>query len=210
MEKRAELMLAIQKRVFGLYFLLEDEAGKRMQPEQFVRNKVTGIVSERALFQDRRASHLASIAHEFALLWLQLFENKCDHATYFGMDPRLIQGIHMIPVSPISSYIRSSNFIREEWYRYFAAPGSSTFRQLFSSGAKGVRHKEQWKKDRTGDDGWKGILWSNWAIVEPQEAYEFFASNEFKMEWLDGGASRTWYLTLAAGLSYTSSRTYHN
>ena len=109
------------------------------------------------------------------------------------MDPRFIQGIHMIPVSPISPYIRSTSFVREEWRQYFAANardgavGSST-----GSGA-----------DRTGDDGWKGILWSNWAIVEPTEAWVFFSQREFPKKWLDGGATRTWYLALAAGMSHS-------
>ena len=105
------------------------------------------------------------------------------------MDPRFIQGIHMIPVSPISPYIRSAPFVREEWWQYFAATTKNTL--LKGSGG-----------DRTGDDGWKGILWSNWAIVEPTEAWNFFSRREFPKKWLDGGATRTWYLVLAAGKSH--------
>ncbi len=123
----------------------------------------------------------------------QLFENKCDHATYFGMDPRFIQGIHMIPVSPISPYIRSASFIREEWRQNFEATTKDRAFALL----KGLGG------DRTGDDGWKGILWSNWAIVEPTEAWKFFSQREFPKAWLDGGATRTWYLALAAGMSYS-------
>jgi endoglucanase Acf2 len=119
----------------------------------------------------------------------QLFENKCDHATYFGMDPRFIQGIHMIPVSPISPYIRSASFVLKEWQQYFAATTKDRVVALL---------KES-EGDRTGDDGWKGILWSNWAIVDPTEAWAFFSRPEFPKKWLDGGATRTWYLTLAAG-----------
>jgi len=159
LEGRGNLMLAIQRRVFRNYFLMDHD--NRNQPEKFIENRVTGI----------------------------LFENKCDHATCFGMDPRFIQGIHMIPVSPISPYIRSASFVLKEWQQYFAATTKDRVVALL---------KES-EGDRTGDDGWKGILWSNWAIVDPTEAWAFFSRPEFPKKWLDGGATRTWYLTLAAG-----------
>jgi endo-1,3(4)-beta-glucanase len=80
MEARGNLMLAVQARTFPMYFLMEN--GNKIQPPQLIANKVTGI----------------------------LFENKVDHATYFGMNPEYIQGIHMIPQNPSSSLIRSPNF----------------------------------------------------------------------------------------------------
>lgn len=49
MEARGNLMLAVQKRSFANYFLME--TGNVNQPANFVGNRVTGI----------------------------LFENKCDH-----------------------------------------------------------------------------------------------------------------------------------
>jgi len=112
------------------------------------------------------------------------------------MDPRFIQGIHMIPVSPISPYIRSTSFVREEWRQCFAAIERDSAVALLK-GSEG---------DRTGDDGWKGILWSNWAIVEPTEAWQFFSQRKFPRKWLDGGATRTWYLALAAGMSHSGDR----
>lgn len=57
MEARANLMLAIQARTFSTYFLMEKS--NKVQPPQFIGNKVTGI----------------------------LFENKIDHATYFVSVP---------------------------------------------------------------------------------------------------------------------------
>lgn len=80
MEARGALMLAIQARSFRHYFLMESD--NKDQPPQFLNNKVTGI----------------------------LFENKVDHATYFGMNIEYIQGIHMIPLSPVSVLTRSRNF----------------------------------------------------------------------------------------------------
>lgn len=78
----------------------------------------------------------------------------------------------MIPLSPVSHYTRSPKFIQEEWEQYFSQDAS------------------------TGDDGWKGVLYANYSIVNPQAAWNFFASDQFRVAWLDGGASRTWYLWL--------------
>jgi endo-1,3(4)-beta-glucanase len=167
---RANLMLAIQKRVFRNYFLMEND--NKNQPPQFVKNKVTGIVS-------------ASLPGPVFVtdVIVQLFENKVDHTTYFGNDIRFIQGIQMIPVSPISWFIRSRRFVEEEWCRYFA------------------------EDHLTGDDGWKGILYSNYSIIQPKKAWNFFASDGFKRVWLDGGASRTWYLTMSAHFMSSPSTT---
>jgi len=49
--------------------------------------------------------------------------------------------------------------------------------------------------------GWKGILFANYAIIDPVAAWNFFVSTTFDESWLDGGASRTWYLAFAAGES---------
>ncbi|TFK45626.1 putative endo-1,3-beta-glucanase [Heliocybe sulcata] len=144
-EARGSLMLAIQRRVFQNYFLMENSNVN--QPPRFIKNKVTGI----------------------------LFENKCDHATYFGSETHFIQGIHMIPISPVSPYIRSGKFVQEEWSRHFSGG----------------------RVDKV-EGGWRGILYANYALVDPQRAWEFFASHNFKTEWLDQGASRTWYLLLAS------------
>lgn len=106
-----------------------------------------------------------------------LFENKIDHTTYFGADVAFIQAIHMLPLLPCSTLTRTQNFVSEEWRTWFndgradSAPG-----------------------------GWKGILYANLAIVDPQASWNFFADPNFNAGNLDGGASRTWYLAWAAGL----------
>lgn len=48
--------------------------------------------------------------------------------------------------------------------------------------------------------GWKGILFANLALIDPKAAWNFFARPDFDYSWIDGGASRTWYLAFAAGL----------
>ena len=79
----------------------------------------------------------------------------------------------MIPVSPISRYIRSAQFVRQEWQRFFA-------------------------DDRnTGEDGWKGIIYSNLSIIDPERAWNFFASDNFNRAWIDGGTTRAWSLAMS-------------
>jgi endo-1,3(4)-beta-glucanase len=140
-------MLAIQTRVFQTYFLMEKS--NAVQPRQVLANKVTGIT----------------------------FENKIDHATYFGMNTEYIQGIHMIPLAPPSPLIRTRTFVKEEWETYF------------SNG----------RINQVGG-GWRGILYANLALADPKKAWEFFSQKRFDLGWLDGGASRTWYLAWYAAL----------
>ncbi|KAK0672085.1 glycosyl hydrolase family 81-domain-containing protein [Cercophora samala] len=110
-----------------------------------------------------------------------LFENKVDHTTYFGTNIEYVQGIHMLPLLPHTPMVRKKEFVREEWEAYFS----------------GGRAEQV-----TG--GWKGILMGNYGTIDPRGGYEFFSGGgkggEFKGEWLDGGASLTWYLAYCAAL----------
>ncbi|ODV85577.1 glycoside hydrolase family 81 protein [[Candida] arabinofermentans NRRL YB-2248] len=147
LEKIGSLILAIEKRAMNLYMLYTSD--NTTVPDNFKANKVSGI----------------------------LFENKIDHATYFGMNKEYIHGIHMLPTTPISSYIRSSRFIMEEW-------NDMKLGDLV----------------QTIDDGWKGILMLNLADADPQTSWKFFSSDQFQERWLDNGMSRTWSLALCAGV----------
>ena len=40
----------------------------------------------------------------------------------------------------------------------------------------------------------------NLGTVNAQSAWDFFSRPDFSMAWIDGGASRTWYLAFAAAL----------
>ncbi|KAF2000570.1 glycoside hydrolase family 81 protein [Amniculicola lignicola CBS 123094] len=150
LEARGNLQLALQARSLRNYFLLSED--NKVQPEQFLGNKVTGI----------------------------LFENKVDHTTYFGANPEYIQGIHMMPLNPSSAYTRPASFVLQEWNTYF------------SNG-----------RVDTVQGGWRGVLYGNLAMVDPQTAYQFFSNPDFDWKFLDGGASRTWYLAFAAAMSGT-------
>ena len=119
-----------------------------VQPAPFVPNFVTGI----------------------------LFMNKADYITFFGDVVEYKHGIQMIPLTPISSFIRLKSFVSAEW----AAKLSNLIPNM--------------------DSGWKGILMANLAIVDPATAWSFFTKG-FQSGWLDGGASLTWYLTFVAGMA---------
>jgi endo-1,3(4)-beta-glucanase len=146
MEARGNLMLAILRRSLQNYFLMENN--NAVQPAKFIHNKVTGI----------------------------LFENKIDHATYFGSNIEYIQGIHMIPTLPFAAYTRNSTFVKEEWEAYF------------SNG----------RVDNVGG-GWRGILYANLALIDPRASWSFFAREPFDWGFIDGGQSRAWALLNAAG-----------
>ncbi|KAH6632996.1 endo-1,3(4)-beta-glucanase 1 precursor [Boeremia exigua] len=114
-----------------------------------------------------------------------LFENKIDYATYFGDSPALIHGIHMVPLSPASALLRPRSFVKEEWDAKF-------------SDGRAVRD---------GPDGvegpWRGVLHANLALLDPKASFSFFrdgVAGFWSDLWIDGGASRTWYLVFAAGL----------
>lgn len=146
MEARANLTLAISRRAMNKYMLYE--SSNTTVPSQFIGNKVSGIK----------------------------FENKVDHTTYFGTNKEYIQGIHMIPITPISSYIRSPTFVKEEWDAIISGIVDNV------------------------DSGWKGILQLNRALFDASSSYSFFSSPSFKSSWLDDGLSHTWALAFSKGV----------
>lgn len=145
MAMRGNLQLAVLARSLKHYYLYTND--NRVQPAQFIGNKVAGI----------------------------LFENKADHTTYFGANIEYIQGIHMIPLLAPSPLMRSRQFVREEWDVYFS---------------RGRINEIQ--------GGWRGIIFGNLATIDPRAAWDFFNQPNFDPGWIDGGASRTWYLAYTA------------
>ncbi|KAF7719938.1 Endo-1,3(4)-beta-glucanase [Penicillium ucsense] len=109
-----------------------------------------------------------------------LFENKVDHTTYFGNNLEFVQGIHMLPLLPNSGYTRDPTFVAEEWQAIFEETASTPASKV--------------------EGGWKGVLFANLALSNPRASWDFFAQSNFDYSWIDGGASRVWYLAYAAGL----------
>ncbi|SCV00732.1 LAME_0G11650g1_1 [Lachancea meyersii CBS 8951] len=141
LENIGNLELGIMKGSLNSYFLYQDN--NTVEPSQIIPNKVSGI----------------------------LFENKIDHTTYFGTELQYIQMIHAIPITSISSYIRSPTFVEEEWNQKLA----------------GIVNNVQ--------DGWKGIIMLNRALSNPSDSYNFFSGSGFSNNYLDNGQSKTWSLT---------------
>lgn len=56
----------------------------------------------------------------------------------------------------------------------------------------------------SGIDELLGIVYANLAIINPKAAYNFFTQSDFDMSWIDGGASRTWYIAMSAMLGGAS------
>lgn len=194
MEARGNMMLGIMRRSLDNYFLMQDN--NTNQPANFIANRVTGIVSL-AWVQFQTCRTLTS---------MQLFENKVDHTTYFGNSLEFVQGydplttfhisvltsvsrIHMLPLLPHSGYIRQRSFVTQEWKDMFAATASTPASKV--------------------EGGWKGVLYANLALIDPGAAWDFFAQEKFDYSWIDGGASRTWYLAYAAGLFPSSLHTLY-
>ncbi|VUC20829.1 unnamed protein product, partial [Clonostachys rosea] len=90
LEARGNLQLSILSRSLRNYYLYQ--ANNKVQPPQFIGNKVAGI----------------------------LFENKIDHTTFFSPDIECIQGIHMIPILAPTPFIRGQDFVQEEWNMFFS------------------------------------------------------------------------------------------
>lgn len=85
----------------------------------------------------------------------------------------------MIIINPSTAYLRPRAFVKEEWDRFFA------------DGAPG------------GDGGWRGIIYANLALIDPKASYNFFrdgVDGHWDERWIDGGASRTWYLVWASAM----------
>ncbi|KTW26479.1 hypothetical protein T552_02960 [Pneumocystis carinii B80] len=143
MISRSSLMLAILKRSLLSYFLYEPT--NTIMPKSFIPNYVAGIK----------------------------FMNKIDHSTYFSPRLECIQGIHMLPLTSISPYIRIPSFVKSEW------------ENKLQSIVGGI------------PDGWKGILYANLAISDPKTSFNFFSKN-FDKKFLDMGSSLTWYLVFSS------------
>lgn len=91
----------------------------------------------------------------------------------------------MLPINPSTAYTRPRAFAKEEWDRFFS--------------------------DNRGlvEGGWRGVLYANLALVDPKASYAFFRDGvlgHWDERWIDGGASRTWYLVWAAAMVEFSKR----
>ncbi|TIA90048.1 hypothetical protein E3P99_01777 [Wallemia hederae] len=103
------------------------------------------------------------------------FENKRDHSTWFSQNIECIHGIHMLPLSPITPYIRSPRFISQEF--------ESHLRNVFPT-----------------HSGWDAIIIADWSFssntAAPRYAMEWIKAAPPSS--FDPGLSRSWAWVLAA------------
>jgi endo-1,3(4)-beta-glucanase len=168
-------MLAIQARTFSNYYYMS--SNNTNHPARFVGNAVAGILFENKV-DYTSTSHIPYFT--CTLLLAPRTQVFLMRIAYFGSSPPLIHGIHMLPISPATAYLRPRSFVKEEWEKFF-------------DNGRAV----------TVEGGWRGILHANLALIDARASYMFFRDgvNGFWDErWIDGGASRTWYLVWAAGL----------
>ena len=83
----------------------------------------------------------------------------------------------MLPITPVSSFVRQPQFVKEEW--------------------------ENFLRNKIGgiNSGWKGVLMLNVALYDPRTAYNFFNTNNFNYGFLDDGMTLTWSLAYTAAIS---------
>ncbi|RUS16641.1 endo-1,3(4)-beta-glucanase [Endogone sp. FLAS-F59071] len=99
-----------------------------------------------------------------------LFENKCDYTTYFGRYLEYIHGIQQLPMTPIlGEESRTATFVQQEWTEKL----DSIICQVTS--------------------GWEGVLYTNYAIINPAQAYDALQNCG-----LDDGLTRSWALYFAS------------
>jgi endo-1,3(4)-beta-glucanase len=108
-----------------------------------------------------------------------MYENKIDHATYFGPEPVFVHGIQMIPILPTTGYIRSPKFVREEFERWFAT-------------------------GRAAEKGpsWHALVMADLAVGNATASWKHFSDEKFNLKSLDTNEATTlsWYLWYAAAL----------
>lgn len=149
LEDAADLMLGIERTSLNLYMMYTSD--NRILPPRFTANKVSGI----------------------------LFENKIDFATFFGrgtVGDEYVHGIHMIPITPLSSYIRGSRYVKEEWDAKLGAIVDQI------------------------PDGWRGILKLNAGLFDPKYAWKWFSRQDWQDNLIDPGMTRSWALAYLAGI----------
>lgn len=103
-----------------------------------------------------------------------LFDNKADYATWFSADVYMIHGIQMLPVTPVTEYVRTSTFVQEEW--------------------DNILSKLDIVKNDELANSWLSLLYLSYARVNKPQALLKLNQCTAMMD----GLSRSWALYLAA------------
>ncbi|RLN48270.1 hypothetical protein BBJ28_00000790 [Nothophytophthora sp. Chile5] len=143
LETIGKLLVKLNARAIQTYFLLED--GNRAHPDRYRDNKVMGI----------------------------LFDNKVNYATWFSGEKYAIHGIQMIPATPVTEFVRTHDFVAQEWEQ--------------------VLSRETIVLDDDQENPWLSLLYLNYATVD-----KALALSKLRTVTMDDGLSRSWALYMAA------------
>ncbi|ETK90110.1 hypothetical protein L915_06051 [Phytophthora nicotianae] len=146
MEAVGKLMTRVNAHAIKTYFLIED--ANQIHPANFRPNKVTGI----------------------------FFDNKVDYATWFSAEKYCIHGIQMIPVSAVTEFVRTKQFVKEEWEQVLGKEAIVT-------------------REDTGN-AWLSLLYANFAMVDKQRALGVLQKAK-----MDDGLSRSWALYMSSSFA---------
>lgn len=138
-----QLMVKLNARAIQTYFLMTDS--NTVHPASIIPNKVPGI----------------------------LFDNKADYATWFSAEKYAIHGIQMIPISPVTEFVRTKEFVSQEWTQVLSKISMIVNNDLTNT--------------------WSSLLYANYATVDKATAM-----SKLQTAALDDGLSRTWALYMAA------------
>ncbi|KAG0033899.1 hypothetical protein BGZ81_006920 [Podila clonocystis] len=155
----------------NLYYAMSLWARVSANPELDQLGEVMLTIARRSiqayfLMEADNKNHPAGFVHNHVTGIL--FENKVDHTTYFS--PRI--GIQMIPATPALPMVRRKVFVQQEW-----------------DGLLRTRVDQI-------EDGWRSILMMNYATLDKDAAWEYFAATRNVP--LDDGMTKTWALFYVA------------
>ncbi|CAN0065398.1 unnamed protein product, partial [Ectocarpus sp. 6 AP-2014] len=141
-EGLGRLQTGVVRRSINEYFLLKDS--NQNHPDDFVKNKVTGI----------------------------FFESKVDYTTWFGDNVEYIHGIQNIPVTAITEFVRDAQFCQEEWDQRLESVVESaegTWNTVLYMSYATIQKNEAFEKMLTSgtDSGLKRAWALYWAATRP-------------------------------------------
>ncbi|KAG9413437.1 hypothetical protein AC1031_012654 [Aphanomyces cochlioides] len=137
------LMLSVNVHSVQTYFLMD--SANKVHPPSIVVNHVPGIY----------------------------FDNKVSYTTWFSDARQSIHMIQMLPVTPVTEFVRTKRFVQEEWTDI-------------------LTHLPIVKNDNWNDPA-LSLLYLNYAAVDPD-----LAMKKLQYMALDDGLSRSWALYMAA------------
>ncbi|PLW24443.1 hypothetical protein PCASD_11588 [Puccinia coronata f. sp. avenae] len=146
----ADIQLSLLKRSINHYYYMQES--NTNVPLCFKGNRVPGI----------------------------LFENKADYTTFFSNEKDAIHMIQVIPITPITSFIRPREFIWEEWTHTGSANDHGT--QICQIATK-------------LNNGYQTLLLAQYGIIDPQYIYDILRNKLLSCERkipLDDGLSLSW------------------